>query len=99
MEIINDLIRRYGLEEDIEHIIIPYRDSKGRLNRCFLLKRRFLRIMQQDGHYVDYPMEEVIEAVVRHPGLLVSESLKLFHDELEEQLSRMFGEDKKLADR
>ena len=64
MEAIKELISRYGLEEDHEHIIIPFRDRDGRKKRCFLLKRPFLRIVYPDGHFTDFPIEEVIEAIM-----------------------------------
>ncbi|MBZ0158101.1 MAG: hypothetical protein K8I29_18030 [Alphaproteobacteria bacterium] len=79
MEEINELIKRYHLEEDLEHVIIPLPDAKGTGRRCFLLKRRFIRIVYPDGHYVDYPLAEAIEATVRYPELLLSEALYLLH--------------------
>ena len=81
MEAINELISRYGLEEDMEHVIIPIHDKKGNTKRCYLLKRRFMRIVYPEGHYVDYPLTEVIEATVRYPELLLSEALYLMHKE------------------
>lgn len=81
MEEVNELIRRHGLEEDLEHVIIPVIDSRGHGKRIFLLKRRFMRIMYPEGQYVDYPLSEVIEATVKYPELLLSEALYLMHKE------------------
>ena len=81
MEEVNELIRRYGLEEDLEHVIIPVDDRKGHTRRIFLLKRRFMRIMYPEGQYVDYPMADAIEATVRYPELLLSEALYQMHKE------------------
>lgn len=81
MEEINELIRRYGLEEDGEHVIIPLGNKK----RCFILKRRYLRIVYSETHYIDYPLTEVIEATVKYPELPLSESLYLLHKETDAQ--------------
>jgi hypothetical protein len=75
MEAIQELIRRYGLEEDREHVIIPFTGRNGKVKRCFLLKRRFMRIVYPDGQQVDYPLAEVIEATIKYPELLLSEAL------------------------
>lgn len=83
MEEVKELISRYGLDEDLEHVIIPVDDKKGHARRIFLLKRRFMRIMYPEGQYVDYPLAEVIEATVRYPELLLSEALYLMHKELD----------------
>lgn len=81
MEEVDELIRRYGLEEDLEHVIIPFKGKNGHYKRCFLLKRRFMRLVYPGGYYVDYPLAEVIEATVRYPELLLSEALYLTHRE------------------
>jgi len=96
MEGIKELIRRYGLEEDHEHIIIPFKDNAGRKKRCFLLKRPFLRIAYPDGHFADFPIEEVIEAIIRYPELPVSEALFLLHEELDAEISKIFGNEKEV---
>lgn len=85
MEEINELISRYGLEEDKEHVIIPVPAENGRIRRCYLLKRRFIRIMYPEGQYVDYPLTEAIEATIRYPHLLLSEALYLMHREREQR--------------
>ncbi|MBI5205259.1 MAG: hypothetical protein HZA11_10110 [Nitrospirae bacterium] len=74
MEEINELIQRYGLEEDGEHVIIPIGGNK----RCFILKRRYIRVVYSETHYVDYPLTEVIEATIKYPELPLSEALYLF---------------------
>jgi hypothetical protein len=94
MEAIKELIERYGLEEDIEHVIIPLPGKNGRKRRCFLLKRKLIRLVYQDGHYADFPLEEVIEAIVQYPELELSEALFLLHKELDEQIAKIFGEKK-----
>ena len=81
MEEVAELITRYGLEEDLEHVIIPVSDRDGHRKRIFLLKRRFMRIMYPEGQYIDYPLAEVIEATVRYPEHLLSEALYLMHKE------------------
>lgn len=79
MEEIEELVRRYHLEEDIEHIIIPLPEKDGHARRCFLLKRHFLNIQFPDGHVSDFPLAEIIEATVKYPELLLSESIHFVH--------------------
>ncbi|MDA8241996.1 MAG: hypothetical protein M0Z67_16725 [Nitrospiraceae bacterium] len=96
MEQIKELIRRYGLEEDLEHVIIPFHDKEGRKKRCFLLKRRFLRLVYPDGHFEEFPLEEVIEAIMRSPDLPLSEALSLLHEELDAEISKIFENEKEV---
>jgi hypothetical protein len=77
MEEVDELIKQYGLEEDPEHVIIPFTDRDGEKKRRFLLKRRFVRIVYAEGYYVDYPLADVIKATVKYPDLLLSEALYL----------------------
>jgi hypothetical protein len=79
VEEIDELVRRYNLEEDIEHIIIRMPDKDGHARRCFLLKRHFLLIQFPDGHLADFPLAEIIEATVKYPELLLSESIHFVH--------------------
>ncbi|MBI4691799.1 MAG: hypothetical protein HY754_16280 [Nitrospirae bacterium] len=79
-EEINSLIKRYRLEEDLEHVIIPFPDKN---ERCYLLKRKFMRIAYPGGYYVDYPLTEIIEATIRYPDISLSEALYLLHKEME----------------
>jgi hypothetical protein len=84
MEEINELIRHYHLQEDGEYVIIPFTGQDGRKKRCFLLKRRFIRIVFPEGHMVDYPLTEAIEATIRYPDLRLSEAIYLLHKETAE---------------
>lgn len=83
MEAVDELIKRYGLEEDLEHVIIPLCDRNGQLRRCYLLKRSFMRLVYPEGHYIDYPLTEVIEAIIKYPELLLSEALYLLNKGLD----------------
>ncbi|MBI5640626.1 MAG: hypothetical protein HZA17_09395 [Nitrospirae bacterium] len=93
-EEIYELIRRYGLQEDIEHIIIPLPSQDGGPRRCFLLKRPYFRIAYPDGHYADYPLEEVIESIIRYPELSLREALYLLHKELDAHIAEIFGDER-----
>ncbi len=84
MEEVDELIRRFGLEEDLEHVIIPVTDEKGHTKRYFLLKRRFMRVVYPGGQFIDFPLAEVIQATVRYPEMLLSEALYLMHKEWDE---------------
>jgi hypothetical protein len=99
MDEIQELIRKYGLTEDQEHVIIPLRADDGTMKRCFLLKRRFLRIMFSEGHFHDYPLAEIIEATVLYPDMHLRESILLVHKEPEaqdaEEIIEMRGEGEK----
>jgi hypothetical protein len=78
-EKISELIKSHGLEESSEYVIIPFESADGKRKRCFLLKRRFIRIAFGDGHYADYPLADAIEAVLAHPELKLSEAMYLLH--------------------
>ena len=86
MEEIDELIKQYGLDEDTEYIIIPFTDRHGRKKRCYILKRKFIRIVYSEEHYVDYPLADVIEATVKHPELLLSEALYLLYKETDRKM-------------
>jgi hypothetical protein len=86
MEEIGELIDRYGLAVDREHVIIPLSDKQGRTRRCFLLNRRFIRIIYPDKRYIDYPLSKVIEAIVRYPDIELSEALLNLYRELDMEL-------------
>ncbi|MDA8078858.1 MAG: hypothetical protein M0Z79_07960 [Nitrospiraceae bacterium] len=94
MDAITELIRRYSLEEDLEHIIIPLPGPGGTVRRCFLLKRPYIRVVYPDGSQLDFPIAEAIEAIIRFPDLGLRESLSLLHQELDSEIERIF-EDKK----
>ncbi len=74
-----ELIKRYGLEEDAEYVIIPFTDKRGRQKRRYLLKRRFIRVVYTEGYFVDYPLPDAIEATVKYPELPLSEALYLIN--------------------
>jgi len=80
-EEVKDLLDRYGLEDGGEYIIIPYVDSEGKQKRIFLLKRRYIRIVHGEDHFIDYPLAEVIEALVHYPEGHLKETMHLFHKE------------------
>lgn len=88
MEEIDELIRRYGLGEDHEHVIIPLPDKNGKKRRCFLLKRQFIRIVYPEGLYIDYPLTDAIEATIRYPDLLLSQAILLIYNERENAAGR-----------
>lgn len=75
MEEVDELVRQYGLEEDLEYVIIPFTDRKGALKRRFILKRPYIRIVYDSGYFVDYLLQDVIKATVRNPELSLSEAL------------------------
>jgi len=81
MEEVDELIRQYGLEEDLEYVIIPFTDKNGRKKRRYLLKRRFVRIVYAEGYHIDYPIADVIKATIKYPELLLSEALYLMDRE------------------
>jgi hypothetical protein len=99
MEEVNELIGRYGLEEDLEHVIVPVDDQEGHTRRIFLLKRRFMRIMYPEGQYVDYPLAEVIEATVKYPELLLSEALYMMHKDSDARKEAIDDEGKTTTER
>jgi hypothetical protein len=81
MKDIDELIEHYGLEEDPEHVIVPFLDRNGRQKRRYLLKRRFIRIVYAEGYFIDYPLSDVIKATVKYPELLLSEALYRMYKE------------------
>ena len=81
MKDIDELIEHYGLEEDPEHVIVPFLDRNGRQKRRYLLKRRFIRIVYDEGYFIDYPLSDVIKATVKYPELLLSEALYRMYKE------------------
>lgn len=92
MEEIDELIRHYHLEENNEYVIIPFMGNDGRKKRCFLLKRRFIRIAFPEGHFIDYPLTEAIEATVKYPDISLSEAISQLHKERAEQAALAGGE-------
>ena len=90
MEQIEELIKQHNLQEDTEYIIIPFVAADGKRKRCFLLKRRFIRIAYMDGRYIDYTLAEAIEAMLNNPDMKLSEALRLAHGD-EAERSRYVG--------
>lgn len=86
MEAVNELIERFGLEEDHEHVIIPLPSRNGKNRKCFLLKRRFMRIIYAGGRYINYPLGKVIEAIIKYPEMPVSEALFLHYEDINLEL-------------
>ena len=91
MEEVNELIERYGLREDVEHIIIPFTGTDGKRKKCYLLKRRFIRLVYPDGRHADFPLPEVIEAIVKHPEERLSETLYNQYNEREMAMPELSG--------
>jgi hypothetical protein len=91
MEEIRELIKKHNLEENSEYVIIPFVTSDGRKKRCFLLKRRFMRIADKDGRYFDYTLAEAIEALLRYPDMKLSEAVLLMYGDAAER-SRFAGQ-------
>ncbi|MCX7793549.1 MAG: hypothetical protein N2257_03965 [Thermodesulfovibrionales bacterium] len=73
---IREIIRDYGLEEDEEHVIINLKTA-GKSRRIYLLKRKYIRIIKPDGNFEDYPLRDIVDAIIKYPGLRLSESLLL----------------------
>jgi len=90
MEEISELITRYGLDEDSEHIIIPLPERDGLRRRCFLLKRRFIRLVFPERQFVDYPLDKVIQATTAYPDLPLSEALHILYRETGEEIPEIY---------
>lgn len=88
MEEINELVRQYSLEEDPEHIIIPFTDKKGRKLRRYILKRKYIRITYTEEYHVDYPLADIIRATIKHPEIPLSEALYLLYKESEREIPK-----------
>jgi hypothetical protein len=84
MERIDELVKKFELQEAGEYIIIPFMSADGKRKRTFLLKRRFIRIVRKDGRYIDYPLDEAIEALLNYPDMKLSDALRLMHGDDEE---------------
>lgn len=83
MRDIDELIKQYGLEENEEYVIVPFRDNAGMQKRRYLLKRRFVRIVYTEGYFVDYPLGDILRATIKYPDLPVSEALYRMYKESE----------------
>ncbi|HMK50074.1 MAG TPA: hypothetical protein VK435_08475 [Thermodesulfovibrionales bacterium] len=94
MEEVEELVRQYGLEEDLEYVIIPFTDGKGSRKRRFILKRPYIRIVYDSGYFVDYLLQDVIKAAVRNPDLSLSEALYRMNVEIERNADEPDTEEK-----
>lgn len=97
-EEIRAVIKFYNLEEDQEHVIIPLPPKNGGPRRCFLLKRRFLRLIDGAGNYADFPLEEIIAAIIKYPDLNLNESMYLLHKDLDAEISKIFYNEKEMSE-
>lgn len=88
MEEINELVKQYNLEEDPEHIIIPFTDKEGRKLRRYILKRKYIRITYAEEYHVDYPLADIIRATIKHPEIPLSEALYLLYKESEREMPK-----------
>ncbi len=77
MRDVDALIEQYGLEDDGEHVIVPFLGKNGKRKKRYILKRSFVRVMYQEGFFVDYPLADVIRATIAYPEMPLSESLYL----------------------
>jgi hypothetical protein len=85
MERIDELVKKFELQDAGEYVIIPFVSADGKRKRTFLLKRRFIRIVRKDGRYIDYPLDEAIEALLNYPDMKLSDALRLMHGDDEER--------------
>lgn len=83
MRDIDEMIKQYGLEENEEYVIVPFLDKDGRQRRRYLLKRKFVRIVYTEKHFVDYPLGDIIMATIKYPDLPLSEALYRMYRESE----------------
>lgn len=81
METREQVIRRLGLEEQAEYVIVPFLGSDGKWRRAFFLKRPYLRIVYPDRHAELFPLTHLLEATVRRPEEPISRAIELFYDE------------------
>ncbi|MBI4686085.1 MAG: hypothetical protein HY755_12950 [Nitrospirae bacterium] len=94
MEEIDELIKQYGLEEDTEHVIIPLPGKDGHIRRCYLLKRRFIRIAYPEGYFIDYPLTKIIEATIKYPDFPLTESLYLLQKTMDAETRNILDNEK-----
>ena len=98
MEEIEDLIKEYGLQEDEEHIIIPYIDSNGQNKRKFILKRQFIRVMYGEDYFIDYPVADIIQSVVKYPDLSIKEALHMMNKDRAGVLSNFSQDESRIEE-
>lgn len=81
METLVQVVRRLGLEEQPEYIVIPYIGRDGKPRRAFFLKRPYLRIVYPDRHTEIFPLTHLLDATVRRPEEPISQAIELFYEE------------------
>lgn len=81
METLAQVIRRLGLEEQTEYVIIPFVGNDGKPRRAYFLKRPYLRIVYPDHHAEIFPLTHLLDATVRRPEEPISRAIELFYDE------------------
>lgn len=81
METLAQVIRRLGLEEQTEYVVIPFVGSDGKQRRIFFLKRPYLRIVYPDRHAEVFPLTHLLDATVRRPEAAISSAIESFYDE------------------
>lgn len=81
METLAQVIRRLGLEEQTEYVIIPYVGGDGKQRRVYFLKRPYMRIIYPDRHAEVFPLTHLLEATVRQPEEPISRAIEFFYDE------------------
>ena len=77
MNRLKKIIEEHGLEEDPEHVIIPYRTSSGEERRVFVLRRPILIIARDPFHRATASLEDILEAIVANPEGNLWEELNL----------------------
>lgn len=77
MNRLKKIIEEHGLEEDHEHVIIPYRTSSGEERRVFVLRRPNLIIARDPFHRATASLEDILEAIVANPEGNLWEELNL----------------------
>jgi len=77
MNRLKKLIEEHGLEEDSEHVIIPYHAAGGEVRRIFVLRRPYLIIAQDQFHRATASIEDIVEAILNNPEGSLWEELKL----------------------
>lgn len=81
METLAQVVRRLGLEEQTEYIVVPFVGRDGKPRRAHFLKRPYLRIVYPDRHAEIFPLTHLLDATVRRPEEPISQAIELFYDE------------------
>jgi len=81
METLAQVVRRLGLEEQTEYIVVPFVGRDGKPRRAHFLKRPYLRIVYPDRHIEIFPLTHLLDATVRRPEEPISQAIEFFYDE------------------